>query len=174
MPKMEKVGVKEGVLILLTNEADKNALRVLVEHLDIIHDEDKRSDGLPQQIITRCVIAMGFCVLDQISLDIVQSQNLKKTIEAGIEYVIYPNASNYDRYFHCATNSFPFGAGEGCHSIRENSAESADSCTVGSGCNSGSGCLIIYGIDNVVIYKAICADLVPWLKENIDPVLNYL
>lgn len=57
------------------------------------------------------------------------------TYASADDYVKNPTAENWEKFFLDSTNSYPFGPGEGCHSIRSD-------CKPGSGCKSGAGTLL--------------------------------
>ncbi len=57
------------------------------------------------------------------------------TLISADEYANHPTEENWNQFFNDSTNSYPFGPGEGCYSIRSD-------CKAGSGCRSGAGTLL--------------------------------
>lgn len=162
------------LLVTLQNKLlDKNQnLSNLVQWMDEIYHEDKSFNGLPQQIITRAIIAVGYLLLDEGKLDDEQFLNIKKTINSASEFVLFPSVKNADQYFRDATNSYPFGLGEGCYSVNELGKNK--SCGKGTGCQSGAGSLMCTDKNSDLILKVINENLLPWISGEKDAVLeNY-
>jgi hypothetical protein len=61
-----------------------------------------------------------------------------RTLERARAFVAEPTEARYDALISAATNSYPFGPGEGCFAIKELGYVG---CEPGSGCLSGSGSL---------------------------------
>ena len=164
--------IRENALKQLSAPATEEALKGFVEWLDEMHGQESSIDGLPQLLITRSIIAIGYYLTDHTSLSLPARQNILKTIKAASEYVIYPDANSFEKYFTCATNSYPFGAGEGCYSVKQLVKNEAHPCAIGSGCMSRAGSILLNGIDHTIAFQVIVADLIPWLKNSHDPVLD--
>jgi hypothetical protein len=87
------------------------------------------------------------------------------TLAAAEAYVRAPGDETYNAYFECATNSYPYGTGEGHYGIDEE-------CEPGSGCFTGAGTLYFAGcqVGFGVVIEALRAELVPWLRRLVGPV----
>ena len=55
------------------------------------------------------------------------------TAAAASAYLSEPSDARWSEFFRCASMSYPFGPGEGCHSMQ------SGECGLGSGCRSGAG-----------------------------------
>ena len=67
-----------------------------------------------------------------------ENPRIEQTMTAARLFAVDPTEDNYDELFWAATDSYPFGPGDGCLAVPETSA---DNCERGSGCSSGSGSL---------------------------------
>ncbi|NBD36857.1 MAG: hypothetical protein GVY30_12785 [Chloroflexi bacterium] len=121
---------------------------------------------MAQQILARAIIAAGYGLMEKRFLPTVQV-----TIEAAEAYVLAPTDEHFERYVIAATNSYPFGSGEGCYAIAELGYEG---CALGSGCGSGAGSLGSFAAElgDAVVMELIAAELIPWLREEGDPVAS--
>ncbi|MFN8445839.1 MAG: hypothetical protein U0175_33925 [Caldilineaceae bacterium] len=118
--------------------------------------------SLPRQILARAVIAIGYRLIDKLGLP-----TIKATTEAAEFFALEPTPESFDVYLRAATNSYPFGAGDGCYAIHEIGFAG---CEPGSGCSSGSGCLYSSGLENDFVMQCIAGELIPWLENREDPV----
>jgi len=163
--------IKEIAIQKLSSDFKDNSLLDFVRWLDIEYSKEKQAmdQSLVNHIITRSIISFGYCVNEYKALTVKQFENIQKTIKAASAHVLFPNENNLNFYFAEATNSFPFGAGEGCYSVEAPGAE--DPCGIGTGCRSGAGSLLASELDAELIFAYIQRDLIPWLKDEFDPVL---
>ncbi len=106
------------------------------------------------QLITKSIIEVGKVFLEKRR----ELDNVRNTIEAAEHYLMNPTATNYDFYSSVATNSYPFGDGEGCHSLY------SDDCKPGTGCESGSGSLKGMFEDQKVL-SILSKEVIPWIKR---------
>lgn len=131
---------KKQLLELLNQfsiESNKQFVLNLVSWLDIklskqILEDDDWSCSLELQIFVKAFYSCG-SFFKHLS-------TVNKTIEAAISYLENPSELSYDFLVITATNSYPFGPGDGCYAIPELGFKE---CEVGSGCRSGSGTLAI-------------------------------
>lgn len=120
--------------------------------------------GMPQQILARAVIAVGYELAKQ-----EVPPTVRATLHAAEAYVLDPSEERYADYTKLATASYPFGSGDGCYAISEIGIEG---CQPGSGCISGAGSLLSMSIDmgEDDLMQLIAAEVVPWLRGEGDPV----
>ncbi len=104
-------------------------------------------------ILARAVVALGATLVDTQGA----SETIVATIKSAENYALNPTEQNWDLLFHCATQSYPFGPGDGCLSIPE--LENGATCQPGSGCISGSGTLASSGLDDAGAFATIAAEL---------------
>lgn len=159
-------------LEMLSSPTNDQSLADFVQWLDLQYSNDSTDNGKPKQLITRAIIAMGYHMLDNSNLRIEAAQNVLKTIKAASDYVMYPNASTYTEYYRSATNSYPYGAGEGCYSVTTLRKEGMKLCDAGTGCRSGAGSLMSNGLDDKELFESIASELIPWIKGEEDVVLK--
>ncbi len=138
--------------------------------LEYCQTSDSKNQEIINQIITRAIIAMGHYIIENAKLNSAQSANINKTLIAASEYAVFPSQQNLDNYFFEATNSYPFGKGEGCYSVK--SLVKDKPCGIGTGCRSGAGSLCSNGVDNKVVFSLLKENLLPWLSNEGDPVLK--
>ncbi len=162
MPTETKAALQE----ILTAPPSRASLLRFISYLDqeCIASEDVAS--LPNQILARAVVAVGYELLDAQGA----IETIVATIKAGENYALNPTEQNWDLLFHCATQSYPFGPGDGCLSIPE--LENGVSCQPGSGCMSGAGSLASLGLDDVAAFATIAAELLPWINGTDDPLIS--
>lgn len=165
--------IKEIALEKLSVDCSQAAFFDFVRWVDEEFCLDKTKHGIPhthgiaQQIATRAIIAVGHYMIEKRDLNSQQKQNMSKTIKSASEYALLPNDSNLDKYFFDATNSYPFGAGEGCYSVMRE--EFNDGCKPGSGCKSGLGGIVDL-MNNETAFSVIQKELIPWLKGISEPI----
>jgi hypothetical protein len=119
-------------------------------------------ESVQVQILTRSVVATGY--------ELVKKQNFPathpvvKTIKAAEVYILEPSQDLFDNYFMAASDSYPFGSGEGCYAVDE---LGYPGCEPGSGCMSGAGSL--YNMAGVlgpaIVMQSIARELIPWLSS---------
>ncbi len=162
MPSESKSTLQE----ILTAPPSRAALLRFISYLDqeCIASEDVAS--LPNQILARAVVAVGYELLDAQGA----IETIVATIKAGENYALNPTEQNWDLLFHCATQSYPFGPGDGCLSIPE--LENGVTCRPGSGCISGAGSLASSGLDDAAVFATIAAELLPWINGTDDPLIS--
>lgn len=156
----------------LSINATNEALLDFIQWIDTEYCKasNSKNQDIINQIITRAIIGVGHYLVANIKLDSTQSTNINKTINVASEYVIFPSKRNLDNYFFEATNSYPFGAGEGCYSVK--SLVTTEPCGIGTGCRSGAGSLCSFGLENKIVFSIIKKNLIPWLNNDYDPVLK--
>lgn len=87
-------------------------------------------DSLERELLVRAFLAAGALLPPM--------PTLAETLEAARAFLVEPTEARYDALTTAATNSYPFGPGDGCFAIRELGRVG---CEPGSGCRSGAGCL---------------------------------
>ncbi len=162
MPSESKSALQE----FLTAPPSRAALLRFISYLDqeCIASEDVAS--LPNQILARAVVALGYTLIDAQGA----METIIETIKAAENYALHPTEQNWDLLFHCATRSYPFGPGDGCLSIPE--LENGVTCQPGSGCISGAGSLASLGLDDAAVFATIAAELLPWINGTDDPLIS--
>ena len=162
MPSETKSTLQE----ILTTPPSRASLLRFISYLDqeCIASEDVAS--LPNQILARAVVALGYKLIDTQGA----IETIIETIKAGENYALHPTEKNWDLLFHCATRSYPFGPGDGCLSIPE--LENGATCQPGSGCISGAGSLASLGLDDGEAFTTIAAELLPWINGTDDPLIS--
>lgn len=151
---------KDKAIELLSVPPSKDALLTLISWLDLACSQAS-STSLPQQILARAMVAVGYQLYKTLGY-----KTLAQTIEAAEQFALEPTIGNFDQYQNAATNSYPFGAGDGCYAIPETGYHG---CDRGSGCRSGSGALYLAEIDKIVTMEIIQNALLPWLLGETDP-----
>ncbi|MEE3717350.1 hypothetical protein V2H45_11370 [Tumidithrix elongata RA019] len=138
----------------------QEALHEFIRWLDLVCSEEPL-DSLPRQILTRGVIAAGKELIEKRAY--LSNHPVAKTLQAAEAYCLAPTEATSDRYFRAATNSYPFGTGEGCYAVKELGYAG---CEPGSGCTSGAGTLdqIAYEVGAAEVMRLIAKEIVPWLK----------
>ena len=147
---------KQRAIEFLSITPSKEALLTLISWLDLEYTNDSLV-SFPQQLLARAVVAVGYHLYAKDN-----ARTIALTIEAAERFALAPTAENFASYQTAATNSYPFGAGDGCYAIAETGYPG---CAVGSGCRSGSGCLYLAGLDEIIVLAAIREELLPWLQE---------
>lgn len=92
---------------------------------------------------------------------------IAQTIQGAEQFALAPTTGNFAAYQSAATNSYPFGPGNGCYAL---AATGYAGCELGSGCRSGSGCLYLVELGELVVMATIAKDLLPWLEGKDDPI----
>jgi len=168
----ENESLKKEAINLLSSNPTKETLMKLITWIDL-KCVDLPLESLPRQILARSVIAAGLAIETTNHGD-----RLKTTIDTACDFALSPTYENLALFVGASTNSYPFGPGDGCHSVSETGFEG---CEVGSGCRSGAGTLnqVAYKIGSESLMKVIAEDLLPWLNGEYDVVarreaMNYL
>lgn len=154
---------KQRAIELLSANPSKESLLNLISWLDL---ECSKAPliSLPQQILARAVVALGHVLNEKLDYE-----TITHTIQAAERFALEPTIDNFDIYQSAATNSYPFGPGDGCYSIAETGYSG---CEPGSGCSSGSGCLYISEFDEIVVMEVLGKNLLPWLQSEDDPIVK--
>jgi hypothetical protein len=152
--------IKQIALEKLSLVPSQESLLDLIHWLDLTCS-DESLDSLPRQILTRGVIASGKELMKKRAYP--SNHPVAKTIQAAEAYSLTPTEAAFELYFHSATNSYPFGTGEGCYAVKELGYAG---CEPGSGCKSGSGTLdqIASEVGAEEVMRLIAKEIVPWLN----------
>ncbi len=88
--------------------------------------------------------------------------NIQSTVSAATAYIQTPSDETWDAFIQASTNSYPFGPGDGCHTVQQ----LADHCRPGSGCASGAGFLVsvTYSLGDEAVLATLREALLPWLR----------
>lgn len=155
--------LKNEALEKLQAVPSKESLHALISWLDIkICSGSETYDSLYEQILVRGCIALGYHILT----DSGPLPTVVKTVRSAEEYALNPCERTWDSLFHDATQSFPYGPGDGCHSIENNN------CAIGNGCKSGSGCLDVGSVPHDIAMRVIASEVIPWINGTDDPVIS--
>lgn len=165
---METV-IKQIAIEKLSSAPSQELLFELIRWLDLACSEESL-DSLPMQILTRSVIAAGRGLVKKRAYP--GNHPVVKTLQAAEAYNLLPTEVTFDRYFYAATNSYPFGTGDGCYVVNELGYAG---CELGSGCTSGAGTLdqIAYEVGAEEVMRLIAEAVVPWLKGEGDPTTEH-
>lgn len=157
---------KTTALQKLTSLSSKETLLDWISWLDLACATASPVD-LSMQLLTRSVVAAGWKLVEKQYLT--ENHPVRRTIDVAEAYSLEPTEDHFDRYFHVATLSYPYGSGEGCYAVAE---LGYSQCEPGSGCRSGAGCLyqiaIVIGFD--VVSEGIVEELLPWLEGKADHI----
>lgn len=140
------------------------ALAWFVRELDLAAMTDWGSESWSTafvvQVMTRAIAAGGRVLIAEMGFG--ADHPVSRTLVAADDYSRQPSENAYDAYVAAATNSYPYGAGDGCLTINE-----AGSCGPGSGCTSGFGSLaqIAAQAGAPAVLAALSAELTPWLRD---------
>ncbi|MFC0431401.1 hypothetical protein [Kutzneria buriramensis] len=109
-------------------------LRELISHYDrLLMGQDEIVT--PERVeLARMTAAAGRLLFRHKGWD--DSHPVARTLAAADAFVAGPSDDTYSEYVRVATNSYPFGAGDGCFKL-----PGYDSCEPGSGCTTGAGSL---------------------------------
>ncbi|NOU26754.1 MAG: hypothetical protein HOO96_02515 [Polyangiaceae bacterium] len=146
-----------------SSSAPERALRGLVGWLD-----DTVGAGLVSvrmQVLVRCTVAAGLVLVRYHGWD--GPHPVAITLAAAEAYARLPSEAAHDAYFAAATNSYPYGAGDGCYGM------AGAGCAPGSGCRTGAGTLmcVAHEVGEAAVLEAIGRELMPWLEGADDLVL---
>ncbi len=151
---------RQRAIEFLSATPSKEALLNLISWLDL-ECSSAPCTSFPQQILARAVVACGYRLLEQHAFS-----TIALTIQAAEQFVCEPTEAHFAIYQNAATNSYPFGPGDGCFALPETGYSG---CEPGSGCRSGAGCLALSDLDESVVLEVIAKDLLPWLDREHDP-----
>ena len=88
--------------------------------------------------------------------------NVSSTAFAARQFIDEPTEDNDLRFFEAATNSYPFGPGDGCYSIDDDTDHDA-----ADGCKTGVGFLwfVAEDVGHEQVQKYLIAEVEPWLAS---------
>lgn len=129
----------------------------LVETIDlaIVREVLNGADhAMATQTLARSVVAVGTLLLP-----IGDSPRISATLKAAGAYVENPTDETMQTYFDCATNSYPYGPGDGHYGLP------GCRCEAGSGCASGAGTLRCAAevLGHETVLHLLRDTLQPWL-----------
>ena len=131
-----------------------DSLLPFVEWWDFLYLEHRDThESLFQEGIARMTLAMG----DVVSFK--PGTPIERTLSAASQYLKESDQVNWSRFANAATQSYPFGPGDGCLGIEE---LGHDSCGPGSGCRSGIGFLYFVSRDRARTQECLRAAWREW------------
>jgi hypothetical protein len=127
-----------------------------LDHATVAEHDAQRYGSVAGQALARCVVAVGPDLLAATGASTVAA-----TLEAAQAFVDGPTEAAWEDYVARATQSYPYGPGDGCLAIGDRPC--ADP---GSGCRSGAGTLaqVASVIGAGTVQARIVAALAPWLQ----------
>jgi hypothetical protein len=156
-------GTAAELLAILSDGAagPEQQLRTLVVALDLAVAREP-GHGLAAQALARAVAAVGRLMLAR-HPDGAPTARISATLAAAEAYARDPGDPAELALFERATDSYPYGPGEGHYGITEQ-----DGCEPGSGCRSGAGTLLFAARHTgyPVAVQALIAELGPWLRTS--------
>jgi hypothetical protein len=156
-------GTAAALLAILDDGAagPEQQLRDLVVMLDRAVARES-GHGVAAQALARAVAAVGRPLLAH-RVDGLASGRISATLAAADAYARDPGDTTELDLFGCATDSYPYGPGEGHYGITER-----EGCEPGSGCPSGAGTLLFAARETgfAVAVQALAAELEPWLRAS--------
>jgi hypothetical protein len=153
------LGWLDGVEAINGEDARQDALRWFIRELDrVVTPENGEPTSFAVQALTRAIAAA--CRVLTAKLAPSAADRVRLTVAAADRYTARPCDETYEAYFQAATNSYPYGAGDGCLRIIED-----ESCAPASGCTSGAGSLeqVAIAMGASAVLAALRAELRPWL-----------
>ncbi|MCB0009865.1 MAG: hypothetical protein KDE04_25545, partial [Anaerolineales bacterium] len=153
--------LQQEITDLLSAGPTRASLFKLVSRLDLACSSAP-PDTPPPQILARAIVAVGQTLYEKLGY-----ATIANTLQAAEWYVLEPTAENFATYQRAATNSYPFGSGDGCYAVAETGYTD---CQPGSGCSSGAGSLCLIGMDETAVLALLRKELLPWLQGESDPV----
>jgi len=158
-------GTAAALLTILGDGAagPEHQLRSLVMAIDLAVAREPEH-GLATQALARAVAAVGRPLLVR-HPDGPQSLRITATLAAAEAYARDPGDQTELALYDCATDSYPFGPGEGHYGTTER-----DGCEPGSGCRSGAGTLLFAARETgfAEAVQALTAELTPWLRGGLS------
>jgi hypothetical protein len=158
--------IKAEILHYISAAPTEESLRSLVSWLDIRCQESENNTSVYHQVFARALAALGYSIMETHGL----MKTVAETIRSAENYAVTPTEAAWDSLCFDATQSYPFGPGDGCYSIYP--AESENHCRTGSGCRSGSGSLMCQGIPAETVMPVIYKAIYPWITGTDDPVIS--
>ena len=156
-------GTAAALLAILGDGAagPERQLRTLVTTIDLAVAREPEH-GLAAQALARAVAAVGLPLLAR-HPDGPQSPRISATLAAAEAYARDPDDRTERALYECATDSYPFGPGEGHYGTTER-----DGCEPGSGCRSGAGTLLFAARETgfAEAIDTLTAELSPWLRAS--------
>lgn len=156
-------GTAAALLAILRDGAagPERQLRTLVTTIDLAVAREPEH-GLAAQALARAVAAVGRPLLAR-HPDGPQTPRISATLAAAEAYARDPGDRTELALYECATDSYPFGPGEGHYGTTER-----DGCEPGSGCRSGAGTLLFAARETgfAAAVQALTAELTPWLRTQ--------
>lgn len=152
------LGWLDGVEAIIGEDSRQDALRWFIRELDRVVASDGESTTLAVQALTRAIAAAGRVLVAKLGLG--KTSPVWLTVAAADRYTARPCEDTYEAYIWAATDSYPYGAGDGCLRIIGD-----ESCAPGSGCVSGAGSLEQVAITTgaSAVLGALSVELRPWL-----------
>ena len=164
MESAPPLGTAAAMLAILGDGAagPERQLRVLVTAIDLAVAREPEH-GLAAQALARAVAAVGRPLLAHRPGG-PQTARLSATLAAAGAYARDPGDRTELALYECATDSYPFGPGEGHYGTTEPAG-----CEPGSGCRSGAGTLLFAARETgyAVAVQALTAELTPWLRTRL-------
>jgi hypothetical protein len=155
--------LKQAALRMLQQPPSRETLLEFIRWLDLECSEAP-VESVQVQILVRSMIAVGHRLLEELSISTVAA-----TVATAESFVLEPSEERHDHYFAAATDSYPFGSGDGCYALAE---LGNDGCSPGSGCISGAGSLGCFSeeLGDAVVMEVIAGELIPWLRGETEPI----
>ncbi len=139
---------------------DRQWLLDLVQQIDLafLADESDQLDAFFDMLLAKATVALGMLIQE---VDPEATSTIAATTSAARHYVSDPTEENDLQFWDAATNSFPFGPGDGCYGI----SELGGHCEAGGGCHSCAGFLWEVGRQRgwKPVRARLIAELEPWL-----------
>jgi hypothetical protein len=137
-------------------------LRGVVRALDVAWEEPTSEAA--------AVLAAAFAAVGPAVRTSWPDPRLERTIEAALDMATVPVAGREDawtRLFDAGTDSYPFGPGDGCHSI---DGPEVPHAAPGTGCRSGAGSLMSVAamIGDEAVLAAIGPVVLAWSRREQD------
>lgn len=156
--------VRKFVTVLLSHMRSEQHesgqwIRELIRILDTISNDESTPELI---LFTRLYLARATLAVSHLAKRLYSEStvNIDATVIAAIQFIEKPTEHNDLLFFEAATNSYPFGPGDGCFCV-----DNASGHDTGSGCLTGSGFLwfIAEDVGHENVQKCLIADLIPWL-----------
>jgi hypothetical protein len=142
---MEKETDKNITELLKVKQCNNLFEFIRLIDINLCNNED---DEFYRGILAKSVIELGKMYIEKDK----NQHRILQTTEAAQNYLNSSTEANWDVFFDCSTNSYPFGPGDGCYAVSETGIEN---CKQGSGCISGAGCLSLNEFPHDLVWKKI-------------------